>query len=96
MANHGCLTYRPRRLWLWTPFRVPRPGSAGPCDDAHLGPSRRNEPSLFVGDGGILQTPEFIRVNEISLLAEQIGDDVALIQRLVEERGFGRNLRAAE
>ena len=66
---------------------VPGLEAAVGLDDLHVGPTRGEQALTLLGDGGILQAPELLRVGEVPILAEQVGGDAALIRRLVEQCG---------
>jgi hypothetical protein len=74
------------------------PGLVAPVglDDVHLAPPGFDELLAALGDGGVLQPPELLRIDEVPLLAEQVGGDTTLIRRLIEQCCRRRNLRAAK
>ena len=75
---------------------VPGVEARAALQHVHLRPTRRQQSVAHLGDGRILQAPERIGVGEVALLAEQVGDDGAVVLRLVEQRGAGGDLGAAE
>lgn len=65
-------------------------------DDLHPAPPGLDIGGLARIDGGVLRGPERIAVREIAGVAEQVGDDLALVVGEVEQRGGGGNRAAAE
>src|SRR3546814_14016047 len=64
--------------------------------DLDIAPARFDQRFASGGNGGVLRAPELIAVGEIAVLAEQVGDDPALVITKRKDRGLGRYRRAAE
>ena len=47
------------------------------------------------GDGGVLTGPEQVRVGENGAVAEQVGQDMPVIDGKIEQRRLGEDARAA-